>query len=281
MKLLFIGNCTFRDDTDSRVCNPFKPLRGEMRDADAIIMTLRGNITKKKDLSEVQSVGEQLVSLKRLVPNVPIIVDYKNEDLFTGNKNGKNDTLKFLTKHGFIYTSQVIRPLLYGTLCIFSCIEDRLADRNTTNYSVPIELDVPNQITLSYISYIKSYVLPLRTVIVNLRIKPYSGIRLPTRALTFSKLLIECGVDIVHIHASRSKPLDICKSYKNGIIICGLGELINCRPPRRRFGPITSDLCTVNTVSKYFVSRSVDKKTVNDCVIPKSLGKQRHGIHPY
>ena len=278
MKLLFIGNCTFRDDTDSRVCNPFKPLRRALEEADAVILTLQGNITKRQIPSNCQSVGNQLVSLKRIIPHTPIIIDYKNIDLLNTNPNGKRDTLKFLTKHGFIYTPQVIKPLLYGTLCVFSCMDEDLTTSEMLEIVVPVRVETPSNLTLQYLSYIKSYVSPIRTVIVNLRIKPYSGVRVPSAAMSFSKLLIELGVDVVQIHADRSKPLDTYRSYKNGIIICGLGELINCRASRRRYSPISSELCTVNTISKYYNSRIVDKRTINECIIPRAFGRLRHRL---
>ena len=85
MKLLFIGNCIFRNDTDHRVCNPFKTLKKALKKADVVVLTLQGNITKRRIPSNQSSVGEQLLALKRIIPRTPIIIDFKNTDLLTLN----------------------------------------------------------------------------------------------------------------------------------------------------------------------------------------------------
>lgn len=276
MKLLFIGNCIFRNDTDHRVCNPFKTLKKALKKADVVILTLQGNITKRHIPSNQSSVGEQLLALKRIIPRTPIIIDFKNTDLLNLNPNGKKDTSRFLTNHGFIYSYQVIRPLLYGTLCFFSCMDENLVTSRMVDAVVPISLGRINTMTAAYLTYIKSFKCILRTIVVNLRIKPYVGVMLPVEALAFSKLLIDFGVDIVQIQANNSKPVNSCQNYKNGVIICGLGDLVNCGKPRRRYVPITSELCLFNTITKNYINYLVQKHTVNECIIPKSLRPLRH-----
>ena len=270
MKILFVGNCTFTDDTDARVCNPFVPLKNVLEAADVIVVSLRGSLTSRRASGLFQSEGQQLLSLKKLIPYTPIIVDYKNPQLLTLGERGLRDTERFLAKNGFIYNPQILRPLLYGTICMFHCIDAAIAD-SLLDKLIPISLDAISDCTLAFLRILKIYEAPLRTIIITLRIKPYNTNSLPPIVGAFCKILIESGADVVYVQARGCKPSRTCETYDGGMIIRGLGELIDCSPSTRLFGSKTSELCSVDTISKLYDRKIIRKRVINDCVVPRRV----------
>ena len=136
---------------------------------------------------------------------------------------------------------------------------------------IPINLDKVSDCTLAFLRILKIYKVPLRTIIITLRIKPYNTDTLPPMVGAFCKILIESGADVVYVQARGCKPSRTCETYDGGMIIRGLGELIDCGPSMRLFGSETSELCSVDTISKLYDRKVVRKRVINDCVVPRQV----------
>ena len=113
---------------------------------------------------KLKSDGDQLLSLKRLVPHIPIVVNFKNDVVLRHGVKGFKDTEKFLAKHDFVFNIGVLRPLVYGNLCMFNFTDlELLNNLDAMEYTVPININHTYNEVLAKI--VKSHRKPLRRII--------------------------------------------------------------------------------------------------------------------
>jgi len=181
MRLLFLGTCTFGDASSSIVRNPFASIAECFSIGDIIFLNMNGIISHRKSRGKFISDGSQLLSLKKIVPQIPIIVTFKNDKL-TLCDEGVKDTGRFLTKHGFIFSTESLKPIIYGNLCIFDFTSmDLMENPDVIKYTIP--LHITDKLDTLLLEIIKSYVRPMRKIVII--IKTDTGI-------VAKKLLFHC-----------------------------------------------------------------------------------------
>jgi len=168
MRILLLGTCLFGEANNHRSVAPFQPLKSVLCSADFVILNMDGFITSSDSCPKrLKSDGRQLLSLKKIIPHTPVLVNFKSN--FTGRveKSVVDSTENFLKNNNFLYSPEMIRPLIYGTLCIFNLIDLNLVeDDKIMKHVLPVQLENPSPI---FLDVIKGYKKPLRRMIVCLK----------------------------------------------------------------------------------------------------------------
>jgi len=266
MRLLFLGTCIFKNNFNVEICNPFENIKEYLSFADVIFINMIGGISQEEDSNKLISNGNQLLSLKKLVPHIPIIVTFK-DDIITkyGIKYIKH-TERFLTQNGFIFCPKMYHPLLYGNLCVFNFIDiDLVNNINIMDNIIPIIISPSNTIILSLI---KCFRKPLRRIIILIKKK------INTSRFLFEKLaekLIDSGAEIVLGYGNDNMAVDKFTIYKHGIIIFDLGYFINCNMNHANRYDNKTELCLFNTILKSTYLLDLKRYIVDDCLVSTKL----------
>ena len=266
MRLLFLGTCTFGDASSSIVRNPFTSIAECFSIGDIIFLNMNGIISHRKSRGKFISDGSQLLSLKKIVPQIPIIVTFKNDEL-TLCDEGVKDTERFLSKHGFIFSTTSLKPILYGNLCIFDFTSmDLVKNPDIMKHTTP--LHITSALDNRLLDIIKNYIKPIRKIVVIVKTDTYSS----EKKLLFrdiSERLIKCGADVVFGYGHHNlNTVNNYKKYNNGVIITSLGDLVNCNlDSSKRYGSKT-ELCRYNTLSKEVDVLAINRVIIEDCLLP-------------
>ena len=274
MRILFLGSCTFGDRTSAEICAPFEKIKDYLLLADVVFLNIEGNITTRKeaprdsDAHFMVSDGQQLLSLKKIIPHTPIIVNFKSENMFAMGNVGFHDTQRFLTKHEFLYNPSVLRPLIYGTLCVFNLIDSKLLPTSSRvmDYVLPVHIHMI-WYKRTIIDVIRLFKRPLRKLIVTIKLDFTENFP-SVRAEQFCETLIDNGVDIVFGYGHHNVAFRSTRAYKTGIIILSLGDLINCCPEEEVLYDPQSNICMYTTPGKTFYTGKVQRKMVENCILP-------------
>lgn len=274
MKLLILGNCLFSKSYNAKICNPFEALKQILRSVDVILLNMDSLVTDsvlRDRYKDCRTDGIQLLSLKKLVPQTPIIVNFQGENVLACGLQGIRDTKNFLTRNEFIFSTNNIRPLLYGTLCIFKFIDvGIMSELGVMYHSTPIDIENSRRIEL-ITRIIKTYKKPLRTIIIMIR---WNSTRLSLEAKTdFAKKLIDNGVKIVIGYGNHNVSRNTYKYYRNGAIIFNLGDSVQSQSYPERIYLSLGEICIFNTVSSTIEPVSFSREAVDDCVIPYKVLK--------
>ena len=274
MRLLFLGTCTLGDRSNAKICNPFEPLKQFLRMADIVFVNIEGNITTRdvsmgnpRSIPFLRSDGRQLLSLKRLIPQTPIIINNKSENMLSAGELGVRDTERFLTRHDFFFNPAVFKPLMYANLCVFNFIDsDLMTNLNLMNHILPVQIgsERPNS---ALFAVIKMYKRWQRNIVVTMKFSfttNYPSIA----AEKFAEVLIDNGVSIVFGYGSRDIPYGGTRTYGSGIIIFGLGDLVNCHVNSSLPYNNRGEVCTFNTFTKDACSARIYRQLVEDCLVP-------------
>ena len=260
MRLLFLGTCIFKNNFNVEICNPFENIKEYLSFGDVIFINMIGGISTKEDDKKLISDGNQLLSLKKLVPHIPIIVTFKDDIIASYGTEYIKHTERFLTQNGFIFCPKMYHPLLYGNLCVFNFTDiDLIGNGNIMDNTIGIVITPFNTIV---ISLIKCFKRPLRRIIVLIKKK------ITTSRYLFEKLaekLIEAGAEIVMGYGNDNMARDNYKIYKHGIIICDLGYFINCNINHEKRYDTKTELCLFNTLLKSTYLLELKRHVVDDC----------------
>ena len=270
MRLLFLGTCKFEDRSSGKISNPFEDIKDCLDLGDIIFLNMDGIISSRDFLTgdKLKSDGEQLLSLKRLVPHIPIVVNFKNDVVLQHGVKGLKDTEKFLAKHDFVFNVGVLRPLVYGNLCMFNFTDlELLNNLDAMEYTVPVNINHTYNDVLSRV--VKSHRKPFRRIVVCLKFK-HKRIFDYTNFDDLAKKLVENGADVVFGYGSSNIPLrKSCFRHQGGLIIRSLGDLVNCNVDPRKIYINKGEMCLYNTVSKQSHILEISRHMVEDCLLPK------------
>ena len=79
MRILFLGNCLFGEANNHRSIEPFRPLTSVLQSVDFVVLNMDGFITSSDSCPErLRSDGRQLLSIKKIIPHTPVLVNFKN-----------------------------------------------------------------------------------------------------------------------------------------------------------------------------------------------------------
>lgn len=269
MKLLILGNCLFSKSYNAKICNPFEAFKQILRSVDIVLLNMDCLVTDsvlRNKYKDCRTDGIQLLSLKKLIPQTPIIVNFQGENVLACGLKGIRDTKKFLTKNEFIFSTDNIRPLLYGSLCIFKFIDvGIMSELGVMYHNTPIDIENSRRIEL-VTRIIKTYKRPLRTIIVMIR---WNSIRLSLEAKTeFAKKLIDSGVKIVVGCGNHNVARNTYKYYRNGAIIFNLGDSVQSQSYPERMYFSLGEICMFNTIRGAIEPVSFSREVVDDCIVP-------------
>jgi len=265
MRILFLGTCLFGEANNHRSVEPFRPLTSVLRSVDFVILNMDGFITSNEFCPErLKSDGRQLLSIKKIIPHTPVLVNFKNNCIGRVEQTVITNTENFLKRNNFLYSPAMIRPLIYGTLCIFNLIDLRLVDNEKVMAHVlPIQIENPSRI---FLDVIKSYKKPLRRIIVCLKWSPLST-NAKKHLREFSEELINLGVDVVFGYEDSNSYNEDSYKYKNGIIMENLGDLINSSVSRNRVYAGSSQVCVFDTIIKEGYTIRIKREIIDDNVL--------------
>ena len=97
MRILLLGTCLFGEANNHRSVAPFQPLKS--------VLCSAGFITSSDSCPKrLKSDGRQLLSLKKIIPHTPVLVNFKSN--FTGRveKSVVDSTENFLKNNNFLYS---------------------------------------------------------------------------------------------------------------------------------------------------------------------------------
>ena len=267
MRLLFLGTCIFKNNFNFEICNPFENIKEYLSFADVIFINMIGGISQEEDSDKLISNGNQLLSLKKLVPHIPIIVTFKDDIISKYGIECIKHTERFLTQNGFIFCPNIYHPLLYGNLCVFNFIDINLVDdANIMDNILPIVISPANRVTL--LSFLKCFRKPLRRIIIFIKKK------INTSRFLFEKLaekLIDSGAEIVLGYGNDNMAVDEITIYKHGIIIFDLGYFINCNMNHENIYDNKTELCLFNTLLKSTYLLDLKRYIVDDCLVSTKI----------
>jgi len=267
MRLLFLGTCTFGDASSSPVLNPFENISDCLHIGDIVFLNMNGIISPRKLYSneKFNSSGKQLLSLKKLIPHIPIVVTFKNDNLARGDE-GVKDTERFLKKNGFIFSADVLKPILYNNLCIFDFTTvDLLVDSSIMKHTIPLHITATlDKLLLDIIS---GYVKPIRKIIIIIK----THVRTNVHRLLFdciSEKMIDAGASVVFGYGNHNLVKNNYKKYKKGLIITSLGDLVNCNMNREKCYENKTEICLYNTLSKRYDTLEIKRIIFEECLLP-------------
>jgi len=266
MRLLFLGTCTFGEASSSIVRNPFTNIAECFSIGDIIFLNMNGIISHRKSPGKFISDGSQLLSLKKIVPQIPIIVTFKNDKL-TLCDEGVKDTERFLSKHGFIFSTTALKPILYGNLCIFNFTSmDLLKNADAMKHTVPLHITATLDNLL--LEIIKSYVKPIRKIVIVVKTDTGSVVK-NVLFQCISERMIECGASVVFGYGNHNMNIiNNYKQYKNGLIITSLGDLVNCNLDSGKLYSSMTEICLYNTLSKAVDVLKINRAIIEECLLP-------------
>jgi len=265
MRILLLGTCLFGEANNHRSVAPFQPLKSVLRSADFVILNMDGFITSSESCSErLKSDGRQLLSIKKIIPHTPVLVNFKGN--FTGRveKSVIDSTESFLKRNNFLYAPEMIRPLIYGTLCIFNLIDLNLVENGEImKYVLPVQIEEPSPI---FLDVIKSYKKPLRRIIVCFKWSSRAT-NAKKNLRKFAEKLIDLGVDIFFAYGDSNSYNDDNYKYKNGIIIENLGDLVNNSLYHRRVYAGSCEICLFDTIVRDGYTFRIKREIIDDNVL--------------
>lgn len=265
MRILFLGTCLFGEANNHRSVEPFRPLTSVLQSVDFVVLNMDGFITSSDSCPErLRSDGRQLLSIKKIIPHTPVLVNFKNNCTGRVEKTVIKNTENFLKRNNFLYSPAMIRPLIYGTVCIFNLIDLSLVENaNVMSHVLPIQIEQPSKI---FMDAIKSYKKPLRRIIVCLK---WSSIAMNAKKhlRDFSEKLIDLGVDVVFGYEDSNSYNEDSYKYKNGIIMENLGDLINSSMRRNRVYAGSSQVCVFDTIVKEGYTIRINREIIDDNVL--------------
>jgi len=266
MRLLFLGTCTFGDASSSIVRNPFTSIAECFSIGDIIFLNMNGIISHRKSRGKFISDGSQLLSLKKIVPQIPIVVTFKNDKL-TLCDEGVKDTERFLSKHGFVFSTSSLKPILYGNLCIFDFTSmDLMKNPDAVKHTIP--LHITTRLDGLLLEIIKSYVKPMRKIVIIVKTDTGSIVK-HMLFKCISERMIECGAAVVFGYGNHNLVgVNNYKKYKNGLIIASLGDLVNCNLDSSKHYGSTTEICRYNTLSTDVDVLKINRVIVEDCLLP-------------
>lgn len=265
MRILLLGTCLFGEANNHRSVAPFQPLKSVLRSADFVILNMDGFITSSDACPKrLKNDGRQLLSLKKIIPHTPVLVNFKSN--FTGRveKSVVDSTENFLKNNNFLYSPEMIRPLIYGTLCIFNLIDLNLVeDDKIMKHVLPVQLENPSPI---FLDVIKGYKKPLRRMIVCLKwnTRPRNAKK---HLRKFAEKLIDLGVDIFFGYGDSNSYNEDSYKYKNGIVIENLGDLINNSLYPHRVYAGNCEICLFDTIVRDGYTFRIKREIIDDTVL--------------
>ena len=265
MRILLLGTCLFGEANNHRSVAPFQPLKSVLRSADFVILNMDGFITSSDSCSKrLKSDGRQLLSLKKIIPHTPVLVNFKSN--FTGRveKSVVDSTENFLKNNNFLYSPEMIRPLIYGSLCIFNLIDLNLVeDDKIMKHVLPVQLEKPSPI---FLDVIKGYKKPLRRMIVCLKWnnRPRNAKK---HLRSFAEKLIDLGVDIFFGYGDANSYNEDSYKYKNGVVIENLGDMINNSLYTHRVYAGSCEICLFDTLVREGYTFRIKREIIDDNVL--------------
>ena len=266
MRLLFLGTCTFGDASSSIVRNPFTSIAECFSIGDIIFLNMNGIISNRKSREKFISDGSQLLSLKKIVPQIPIIVTFKNDKLTLCDK-GVKDTERFLSKHGFVFSTTSLKPILYGNLCIFDFTSvDLLNNGDAMKHTIP--LHITSKLDTLLVEIIKSYAKPIRKIVIIVKTATESMVK-KGRFSCISEKMIDGGASVVFGYGNHNLvSVNNYKKYNNGLIISSLGDLVNCNLDSSKHYGSETEICRYNTLTDNVDVLKINRVIVEDCLLP-------------
>lgn len=256
MKILFFGDVMFGRNNNPFIINPFKYIQHYFNNVDLIIFNLETVILPRQILDNYKvnkvnkvfdyvSNGKQLIKLRQLT-NKPIIASINNNHSLDYDVYGLNNTKKFLQQHHIHFTN--FKSYLELDNIIYFNFSDHCGCDDINYWAQFIDI-----IDYNDYSYILNYIKILKSkkrkkkIIVSIH---WGSNWLDKISNDMTKLgidLIDSGVDIIFGHSAHHIPPIVYEYYKKGIIIYGLGDLINDYSVKQKYESNLALMCILDT----------------------------------
>ena len=268
IKILFWGDTMFGRNNNDFITNPFVNIEHIIKNVDVIIFNLETTISeiplddsyKDNKVFNYQSNGEQLIKLKQLT-NIPIFVSIANNHSLDYSEKGYYNTQKFLSHWKYLYTND--DKAVYKDNIAFFNASDHCGCQDINKWSKHIWI-IQNTPNMDNIKKMKNLGY---TIIFSIHWDSNWLINITTHMKELGRYLIDNGVDIVFGHSAHHIPSIPYEYYNNGLIIYGLGDLINDYSIRNEYNSDEALMLIVQN-KKVIKEYNIKRKFVNNSSIP-------------
>ena len=254
MKLIFMGDCMFGRNHNLFIENPFINIEDLLKRGSHLFFNLETTIspvklTKKRNKHfTYQSTGEQLIYLRKLLKKKPIFVSISNNHSLDFGVESHISTKKFLKKYNYLCNS---KNKVEANNIIFLNATDHCGCEHPEYWKEQIlMIDYNNtEKLLQRIQNIRKNTTKIIVFSIHWG-SNWIPDEMPSYIKEFGRKLIDNGVSIVYGHSAHHIPKNNIETYKDGIIIYGLGDLINDYSVKEEYKSDKAQICIITKINK-------------------------------
>ncbi len=264
MRLVFFGDCMFGRDGNPFIENPFIYLEPVIKKATHLFLNLETTISpkllpdkyRKNKVFTYQSSGDQMIEFRKMT-NRPIFVSIVNNHSLDYGEKGHKNTKDFLRKNDFIHSSK--NKVEHNNI-VFLNATDHCGCENPKLWAKHIWMIDYNNLEPIY-RRIRNIKRENKTIIFSIHWgSNWVEGDMPPEIKDFGRGLINAGVSIVYGHSAHHIVKNPVEEYKNGIIIYGLGDLINDYSINRKYNSDKALICIIEKRKNKFIPKLVKIK---------------------